>query len=113
MARGLDVLGRDVFTPDYRAFAARRRAVIEAHADLQEREALKGVSLTASMARAVAGRGVPVLAARVSAELGALALKTAYEQWSDPDGTDRFGDLARRALGDVRAAVLAVDAREG
>jgi AcrR family transcriptional regulator len=108
VACGLDALGRDVFTPAYHAFAVRRRAAIVAHSDLQEREALKGISLTASIARAIAHRGVPGLVARVAAELGALALKMAYEQWSDPGNTEEFSDIARQTLSEVQAAVLAV-----
>jgi hypothetical protein len=50
--------------------------VIASHPDLQEREALKGIGLTASMADALTRRGVPDLIARVTAELGALTLKT-------------------------------------
>jgi AcrR family transcriptional regulator len=79
----LDALGREAFTPARRAFAARRRAVIEAHPELQEREALKGLGLIASMAEALRERGVPDLTARVVAELGALAWKIAFERWSD------------------------------
>lgn len=104
VARGLGALGREVFTPGRRAFTVRRRAVIEAHHDLQEREALKGVSLTASMARAVAHRGLPDLVARAAAELGALALGIAYERWTGPGNTDEFGALAGQALVEVRAA---------
>jgi len=108
VACGLDALGRDVFTPAHRAFTVRRRAVIEAHADLREREALKEVSLTASIGRAVARRGVPDLTAAVTAELGALALRTAYERWSELSNTDEFGDIARKTLSDVQAAASAV-----
>ncbi|MEV1085978.1 helix-turn-helix domain-containing protein [Streptomyces sp. NPDC050211] len=108
VAYGLDALGQDVFTPDRRAFTVRRRAVIDAHPELQEREALKGMSLTASMARAMAQRGLPDLAARVTAELGALALKIAYERWSDLGNTDEFSAIARQALSEVRANVLSV-----
>ncbi|WP_440107813.1 helix-turn-helix domain-containing protein [Streptosporangium sp. H16] len=108
VACGLDALGQDIFTPAYRAFTVRRRAVIDAHPDLQEREALKGVSLTASMAQAVTRRGVPGLAARVTAELGTLAFKITYERWSDLSNTDEFGDIARQTLDEVRAAALSV-----
>ena len=39
-----------------------------------------------------------------AADLGALALNIAYERWSGtPDGDD-FGQVARRALDEVRAA---------
>ena len=92
VAAGLDAVGRKAFTPDRREFAARRRAVIAAHPELREREALKGIGLTAS----------------VAADLGALAWKIAFERWSDPAGGDDFGDdfgaIARRALTEVQAA---------
>ncbi|MGW5448968.1 TetR family transcriptional regulator [Streptomyces asiaticus] len=39
---GFDALGRNVFTPAHRAFAVRRRAVLDAHPDLQEREERSG-----------------------------------------------------------------------
>ncbi|GHH87888.1 TetR family transcriptional regulator [Streptomyces sulfonofaciens] len=113
VACGFDALARDVFTPARRAFTVRRRAVIDAHPDLQEREALKGVSLTASMTRAMADRGLPDLVARVTAELGALALRIAYRRWSDSGNTDEFGALARRALGEVQAAALTVEGGPG
>ncbi|MFC6881427.1 MULTISPECIES: TetR/AcrR family transcriptional regulator [Actinomadura] len=113
VACALDALGRDVFTPARRAFTVRRRAVIEANPDLQEREALKGVRLTASVARALADRGVPGLVARVAAELGALALEIAYGRWNDQDCTEEFGVIARRALGDVQKAASATRGHPG
>lgn len=108
VARGVDALGQDVFIPARRALSIRRRAVIEAHPDLREREALKGISLTASIARALRGRGIPALTARTAAELASLALKVAYERWSDMDNTDEYGDLARQALSEVQAAASAL-----
>lgn len=104
VGHALDAVGRVAFVAARRGFVARRRAVIAANPELQEREALKGLGLTASMAEALEGRGVPDLTARVAAELGALALKTAYERWSDMTDGDEFGEVARRALGDLRAA---------
>ena len=108
VAAGLDAVGRKAFTPDRREFAARRRAVIAAHPELREREALKGIGLTASVAGAIRRRGVPDLTASVAADLGALAWKIAFERWSDPAGGDDFGDdfgaIARRALTEVQAA---------
>ena len=105
VAHVLDALGGRAFTPARRALVARRRAVIAANPELQERDALKGLGLTASMAEALRRRGVPDLTACVAAELGALAMKVAYERWSDtPDGDD-FSDVARRALDEVQAAL--------
>jgi AcrR family transcriptional regulator len=97
VAAGLDAVGRKAFTPDRREFAARRRAVIAAHPELREREALKGIGLTASVAGAIRRRGVPDLTASV-------AWKIAFERWSDPAGGDDFGAIARRALAEVQAA---------
>jgi AcrR family transcriptional regulator len=104
VGHAVDAIGRRAFTPARRAFTARRRAVIAANPELQEREALKGLALTASMTEALRRRGVPDLTACVAADLGALAVKMAYERWSDtPDG-DEFSEVARRALDEVQAA---------
>ena len=103
VAHALDAVGRDAFTPARRELVARRRGVIAANPELQEREALKGLSLTASMTGALKRRGVPDLTSRVAAELGALASKIAYERWTITDGGD-FSEAARRALSEVQAA---------
>ncbi|MFF1925036.1 TetR/AcrR family transcriptional regulator [Streptomyces sp. NPDC058221] len=104
VAHGLDSIGREVFVPARRAFTARRQAVIAANPELREREALKGLGLTARMADALRRRGVPGLTARVAAQLGALALTITYERWSDTANAEEFTDVARRALDEVRAA---------
>jgi AcrR family transcriptional regulator len=104
VAYALDTIGREAFTAARREFSARRRAVIAANPELQEREALKGLGLTASMADALKRRGVPDLTSRVAAELGALAWKIAYECWSDTTNADEFSEVARRTLSEVQAA---------
>jgi AcrR family transcriptional regulator len=104
VAFALEAVGGKVFTAERREFSAQRRSVIEAHPELREREALKGLALTAAMTEALRQRGVPELAARVAAELGALAMKIAYERWSLAEQGD-FGEAARRALDEVLAAV--------
>jgi len=104
VAHALDAVGRQVFTPARREFTARRRTVIAANPELREREALKGLGLTASMTDALKRRGVSDLTSRVAAELGALTLGIAYERWSDTTNTDEFSDVARRTLSEVQAA---------
>lgn len=104
VACAMDAAGREAFTAERREFSAQRRAVIGAHPELQEREALKGLALTAAMTDALRRRGVPEVTASVAAELGALAMKIAYSGWIDGTADD-FGDAARRALDEVRAAV--------
>jgi len=56
--------------------------VIAANHELHEREALKWLRLIATMTDALTRQGAPELAARVAAQLGALALTIAYERWS-------------------------------
>lgn len=104
VAEALDAVGREAFTPARREFVARRRAVIAANPELQEREALKGLALTASMAEGLTRRGVPDLTAQVAAQLGALAMAIAYQRWSETPGSDQFGNLARQSLTELRAA---------
>jgi AcrR family transcriptional regulator len=104
IGHALDDVGRQAFTPGLRELSARRRAVIAASPELQEREALKGLALMVAMTGALEQRGVPDLTARVAAEMGALALKIAYERWSDMADGDEFGDVARRTLSEVQAA---------
>jgi AcrR family transcriptional regulator len=104
VAHVLDAIAREVFTSARREFAVRRQAVIAANPELREREALKGLRLTASMTDALRRRGVPDLTSRVAAELGALTVKIAYERWSDPADADEFAEVARRTLVEVQAA---------
>ncbi|MGW3963365.1 helix-turn-helix domain-containing protein [Amycolatopsis sp. NPDC005003] len=105
LACAMDVVGREVFTPERRELGALRRSVIAAHPELQEREALKGLALKAAMTESLRRRGVPELTACVAAELGALAMKIAHEQWLEGNGELGFGEAARRAFDEVRAAV--------
>ncbi|MHB8531875.1 MAG: TetR/AcrR family transcriptional regulator [Solirubrobacteraceae bacterium] len=104
VAHALDALGREIFVPAYRKFSARRRAVIGANPELQEREALKGLDLIESMTDAIEQRGVPDPASRVAAQVGALALKIAYEQWSDDASGEEFSEIARGTLSELQAA---------
>jgi AcrR family transcriptional regulator len=104
VAHALDAAGQDVFTPGRRAFVSRRRAVIAANPELQEREALKNLGLITSMTDALKRRGVPDLISRVAAELGALAAAIAYERWTETSVGDDFSEIARQALSDVQAS---------
>jgi AcrR family transcriptional regulator len=104
VALALDAVGKEAFTLARRGFVARRRAVIVAHPELREREALKALALTAAMTDALNVRGVPDLTARVAAELGALGMTIAYERWSESTDGDEFGDVARRTLSELQEA---------
>ncbi|WP_030670967.1 TetR/AcrR family transcriptional regulator [Streptomyces rimosus] len=104
VADALEALGRTFFTADRREFSGRRQAVLNAHSELREREALKRIDLTTSMIEALSRRGAPGLTARVAAKLGSLAWEIAFERWIDTGNSEGFGPLARQALAEVRAA---------
>jgi AcrR family transcriptional regulator len=111
VAHALAAVGREAFTPARRAFSARRRSVIGANPELQEREALKGLALTDSMTHALERRDTPGLTARVAAQLGALALKIASERWTDTTTGNEFGELARQALAEIVICQRAMERR--
>ncbi|WP_020661297.1 TetR/AcrR family transcriptional regulator [Amycolatopsis benzoatilytica] len=102
VGHAMDKVGQEAFTPQHREFGARRRAVIDANPELREREALKGLSLIATVAEALQKRGVPELTARVAAELGALAMKIAHERWLGLAEEASFGEVARQVLAELR-----------
>ena len=92
--------------PLNREFGRRLKAAVAANAELQERDALKSVGLAAAMTAALAARGVPDPTAHLAAEMGVLAFKLGYAQWSEADRDDETG-LAHHALAaleDLRAA---------
>ena len=89
-----------------RDLGPRMRAAVAASSELQEREALKSVGLAAAMTTALIARGVAETTAQLAAELGVLAFKRGYAQWSESD-RDADHDLAHYtlpALDELRAA---------
>jgi AcrR family transcriptional regulator len=107
VAYALDAIGKEAFTPARREFVARRRAVIAANPELQEREALKALSLTTSMIDALKQRGVSDLTAHVASQLGSLVWKITYDRWIDAPDREDFGQIARRTVRELRAASAA------
>jgi AcrR family transcriptional regulator len=106
VAAAFDAAGREAFTLARREIVARRAAVIAANPELLEREALKGLGLIAAMTDALERRGVPDLTARLAAQLGALAMKVAYDRWISGGADEEFGEVARRALSELQAAAV-------
>jgi AcrR family transcriptional regulator len=93
-------------SPVSRDLGPRLKAAVAASAELQERDALKTVSLAAAMTAALAARGVPGPVAALAGELGVLAFKRGYAAWSEGD-RDSAGELATcvlAALDELRAA---------
>ncbi|KPC67834.1 TetR family transcriptional regulator [Streptomyces sp. NRRL F-6602] len=98
--------------PANRELGPRLKAAVAASTELQERDALKSVGLAAAMAAALTARGVPETTAHLAAEMGVLAFKRGYAQWteSDPDnGTEGLAPHALAALQDLRAATASLD----
>ncbi|MGW2771895.1 TetR/AcrR family transcriptional regulator [Streptomyces olivaceoviridis] len=96
--------------PANRELGPRLKAAVAASTELQERDALKSVGLAAAMTAALIARGVPEPTAHLAAELGVLAFKRGYAQWSesDRDGTEGLAPHALAALEDLRAATASL-----
>lgn len=92
--------------PVNRELGPRLTAAVAASAELQQRDALKNVGLAAAMTDALVDRGVPDLTAHLAGELGVLALKRGYADWSgaDHDSEGGLAPYALAALEDLRAA---------
>jgi AcrR family transcriptional regulator len=96
--------------PANRELGPRLKAAVAANTELQERDALKSVGLAAAMTAALIARGVPDPTAHLAAELGVLAFKRGYAQWSEGDRDDAEGlaPHALAALHDLRAATASL-----
>ena len=96
--------------PANRELGPRISAAVAANTELQERDALKSVGMTAAMTDALVARGVPDPTAHLAAELGMLAFKRGYAQWAAADRDDGTG-LAQHslaALEELRAATASL-----
>src|SRR5664279_1986287 len=96
--------------PMNRELGPRLTAAVAASTELQERDALKHVGLAAAMTAALVARGVGDAIAHLAAELGVLAFKRGYAEWSegDRDAGDDLAPHALAALDELRAATAAL-----
>ncbi len=93
-----------------RDIGPRLKAAIAASAELQERAALKSVSMAAAITAALVARGVPEPMGQLAGELGVLAFKRGYARWSDA-GHASADDMVRytlAALDELREASAAL-----
>jgi AcrR family transcriptional regulator len=97
--------------PASRELGPRLKAAVAASAELQERDALKNVSLAAAMTTALLARGVAGPVAQLASEMGVLALKQGYATWteSDQNAADELAPHTLAALRDLRAASAALN----
>ncbi len=86
-----------VMGPVNRELAPRLAAAIAANTELQQRDALKSVSLATTMTKALIARGVPDPTAALAGELGVLAFKRGFAEWCRGE-RDADDDLARHTL---------------
>ena len=93
-----------------RELGPRLKAAVAASAELQERDALKSVSLAAAMTTALVARGVPDPTAHLAGELGVLAFKRGYAEWSrgDRHAADELAQYTLAALNELRAATASL-----
>lgn len=92
--------------PMNRELGPRIKAAVAASTELQERAVLKNVGLAAAMTEALVARGVPDPVAHLAAEMGVLAFKRGFAEWTE-NARDADGDLAPytlAALAELRAA---------
>jgi AcrR family transcriptional regulator len=83
--------------------ARQRQRIIDAHADLQERELIKLASLAASLAGALRQRGVGDTAARLAAEAGVAVFKIAFDRWIEEHNAAPLSDIIRESLAELKA----------
>jgi len=97
--------------PANRALGPRIKAAVAASIELQERATLKNIGLAASMRAALIARGVPDPTAHLAAELGALAFKQGYDEWSGTQGADEAGlaQFTLNALTELHKATTTLD----
>jgi AcrR family transcriptional regulator len=93
----------EAMTPQLRAAAARRRLVVAANSELQERGLLKHARITQSVTAALRERGTDELTARLGAEMAMLAFTVAFERWMAANDDEPFPPFAEAALSDLQA----------
>ncbi|BDP44299.1 TetR family transcriptional regulator (plasmid) [Deinococcus aetherius] len=112
VAAGLE-RASSVMGPVNRQLGPRLKAAVATSTELQERDALKSVGLAAAMTAALIARGVPEPTAHLAGEMGGLAFKRGYAQWSEDDRADGEGlaPYVLTALEDLRMASLSLSFR--
>jgi len=93
-----------------RELGPRMKAAIAANEELRERNALKSVGLAAAMTSALLARGVPDSTAHLAGELGVLAFRRGYAEWTESEREDDGGlaHFALAALDELRAATASL-----
>jgi AcrR family transcriptional regulator len=99
-----EVLGSaadDIFE-ERRGLVRQRQAIIDANAELQERELIKLASLASAMAEALRRRGVGDPAASLAAEAGIAVFKIAFEEWVHGTSEQSLSEGIRASVDELR-----------
>lgn len=96
----LEAVG-DVFF-SRREYSRQRQAVIDANAELQERELIKLASLASAIADTLRARGVGDLPAILASEAGITVLKTAFGRWVNDAGEAEWSGLVRESFDELK-----------
>jgi AcrR family transcriptional regulator len=93
-----------------RELGPRMKAAIAANEELRERNVLKSVGLAAAMTTALLARGVSDSTAHLAGELGVLAFRRGYAEWTESERGDDGGlaHFALAALDELRAATASL-----
>ena len=86
----------------HREHSRRRQSVIDANAELRERELIKMATLSAAMADGLRRRGVKEPDASLAAEAGTVVLRVAFERWVRETRSRDLSRLMRESLDRLR-----------
>ncbi len=104
VAAGLDAVAAEV--EGGREAVARRARVVEAHAELRERELAKLASWSAALGGAFRGQGLSGPAAKLLAEVSVAVFRVAYQRWLDEGPAEReLIETIRETLAELGAFV--------
>lgn len=90
----------------------RRQTVIDANAELQARELSKIAALAAAMTDALHRRGVVNPAASLTAQVGTVIFRTAFERWMTGTGQRNWSHLIHESLGELKAVMTGEECGE-
>lgn len=94
-----------------REWARRRRAVIDATPELQERELVKLATMASALAAVLRERGVPDPDAALAAEVGLAVVRVGFDTWTSTPTDEPLAALLRAAM-DRLQGVVSADRRD-
>jgi AcrR family transcriptional regulator len=103
IAAALDAVGARIQESRGRDYARRRRTIIAANAELQERELSKLASWADTLAGALRDRGVDDPAATLAAETGVAVFRVAFDRWVGDGNALDLAQIVRESFRDLRA----------